>query len=246
VPAITISSIGSGRIAAIAGAVGNAYLGGGAAGLPAALAGILERGHVLPALHLTCAGAVPPDASLLAAGANRLLVVAAQGNRTSATLTATMVAVEIPGEMPKAAFSCPPTSVAAGVVTSGPRPLQATPVAGGCRVELGTISSALPVLLCASASPLLALEMPAKAPAGSPVTLSVTCYNPSPSELAGSVELRASGATASVAVQIPAYGQAVAKLVFTPRQATPRMAVTAALRSAGVETIAVPVDLAVE
>jgi hypothetical protein len=246
VPAISISSAGAGRVATITSPVGNAYLAGKAAGLPKALAGILERGHVLPALRLTCAGDVPPDASLLSAGANRILVVAAQGNRTSATLTATMVAVEIPGDMPKAAFTFPPTTISDGLVTSGPRPLQPTPVAGGCHIDLGTISSALPVLLCESSPPLLALEMPSKVPSGSAVTLLVTCYNPSASAVAGSVDLRATGLSGSVAVQIPAYGQATAKLVFMPHQATPRLAITAALRSGGSETVAVPVDLTVE
>ncbi len=246
VPAASISSIGSGRLAAISSPVGNAYLSGSAAGLPKALAGILERGHVLPALRLTCACDVPPDASLLAAGADRLLVVAAQGNRTSAVLTATAVAVEIPGVMPKAAFAFPPTTISDGMVTSGPRSLVPTPVAGGCRIELGTISSALPVLLCASSAPLLALAMPSKAASGSAVTLTVTCYNPSASEVAGSVDLRANGLSGSAAVRIPAYGQATATLIFTPRQATPRMVVTAVLRNGGGETTAIPVDFAVE
>jgi hypothetical protein len=246
VPAVSISNAGSGRVASFASPTGNAYLTGKAAGLPTTLAGILERGHVLPTLRLTCAGDVPPDASLLAAGANRLLVVAAQGNRTSATLTATMVAVEIPGDMPKAAFACPPTTTIDGIVTSGPRPLKATPVAGGCHIDLGTISSALPVLLCESSPPLLGLEMPSKAPAGTAVTLVVTCYNPSAVDVAGSVDLRANGMSGSVAVQIPAYGQTTAKLVFTPRTATSRMVITAVLRSGGSETVAVPVDLAVE
>jgi hypothetical protein len=246
IPAISITSAGAGHLAALAGPVGHAYLDGNAAGLPKALAGILERGHVLPALHLTSAGDVPPDASLLSAGGNRVLVVAAQGNRTSATLTATMVAVEIPGIMPKSAFAFYPTATSGGLVTSGPRPLKPTPVAGGCRLELGTISSALPVLLCESSPPLLGLSMPSKAPTGSAVTLEVTCYNPSASEVAGTMDLRASGLSASVAVQIPAFGQTTAKLVFTPRAAIPRMAVTAVLRSGASETVAVPIDLAVE
>jgi hypothetical protein len=246
VPAIRITSSGTGRVAAIASTVGNAYLTGKAFGLPKALAGILERGHVLPTLSLTYAGDVPPDASLLSSGANRLLVVAAQGNRNSATLTATMVTVEIPGDMPKSAFTCPPTSIIDGIVTSGPRLLKTTPIAGGCHIDLGTISSALPVLLCESSLPLLGLEMPCKAQAGSAVTLAVTCHNPSASEVAGTVDLRASGLSGSVAVRIPAYGQSTAKLVFTPRMVTPRMVITAVLISGGIETVAVPVDLAVE
>lgn len=250
IPTIAFAEHGAGRSAAIAGAVGNAYLGGGAPGLPQVLAGILARGQVLPALRLTCAGAVPPDAALLAstgAGGNRLLVVAAQGDRAGATRTATSVAVEIPGAMPHAVFVCPPTAISDGVVRSGPRSLPATPVAGGCRLELGTVTSALPVLLCGTSTPLLGLEMPARVKVGSPVSVVVTCYNPSAAAMAVSVELRATGATAAAtAVRIPAYGQAAVPLTFTPTAATPRLCVTAVLRSGASETVAVPVDLAVE
>jgi len=157
-----------------------------------------------------------------------------------------MVAVEVPGDMPKAAFAFPPTASSDGTVTSGPRPLAPIAIAGGCRLDLGSISSALPVLLCESSTPLLALAMPGRAAAGAAVTLTVTCYNPSAAEVAGSVELRAKGVSGSAAVRIPAYGQASAALVFTPPAATPRMAITAVLRSGGSETLAIPVDLAVE
>jgi hypothetical protein len=246
VPEIVINRVGTGQAVTIAASVGNAFINGKAAGLPKALAGILERAKVLPHLRIRCAGAVTPDASLLVDGGNRLLVVAAQGSRASATIAATDVQVTIPGAMPKAVFAFPATATANGTARSGPVVLKAREADGACVLELGSISGALPVLLTNGSGPLLALTLPETAKAGEATTLQVTCHNPSATALSGTIELRVTGLTASAPVEVPAWGEVTVPLAFTPAAATARLPVGAVLRTAAGETRAIPVDLTVK
>jgi hypothetical protein len=243
VPATTVTSLGQGHLLLISAPMFGAYLAGQAPGLPPLLAGILARARIAPSLHIVNAGAARPDTSLLVHGSNRLLVIAAQGDRTTATLAATRVVVEVPGAMPKAVFAFPPTRVDHGMARSGPIAVTPTATTGGCSLELGTITSALPVLLCDASSPLIALEMPATIAAGAATTLTVTCYNPSSMALSGTIDLQASGLSGSTAVTIPAWGTATASLAVTIPAATPRLAIGAVLHVGAGETVALPIDV---
>jgi hypothetical protein len=246
VPEIVVNRVGTGQAVTIAASVGGAFINGKAAGLPKALAGILERAKVLPRLRISCAGAVTPDASLLADRGNRLLVVAAQGSRASATISAEDVRVTIPGAMPKAVFTFPATATTDVTVRSGPVALKATAAEGACVLELGAVSSALPVLLTDGSGPLLSLALPATAKAGTETVLQVTCHNPSATALTGTIELRAAGLTAKAPITVPAWGAVTVPLAFTPATATGRLPIGAVLRTVAGETVAIPVDLAVQ
>lgn len=246
VPEIVVNRVGKGQAVTIAASVGNAFINGKATGLPKALAGLLERAKVLPHLRISCAGAVTPDAALLANNGNRLLVVAAQGSRASATIAAENVKVSIPGALPKAVFTFPATATADGTVRSGPVALKAQSVEGACVLELGAVSSALPVLLTDGSGPLLSLALPATAKTNEATTLQVTCHNPSATALSGTIELRATGLTASAPVTVPAWGAVTVPLEFTPVAAAVRLPVGAVLRTASGETAAIPVDLAIQ
>lgn len=234
-----------GRLALFTSPPGAAHLAGGAPGLPAALAGILDGAGVAAAWSLSCTGAPPPDVSLLASGDDRLLVVAAQGGEGRPLAVARNVRVGLPGMHPRQAFAFRPTAVVAGIVRSGPEVVAVGSDTSGCTVELGDIASAVPVLLTSGRGPLISLEASAKLIAGTAATLAVTVHNPSGSPLSGTIALRAAGMTSEAPVQVGAWSAVRIDLPLMPSGPAPRLVLGAALQSAGTTTLAVPLDVTV-
>ena len=245
IPAISTWTRGTGHTALIPTPTGAAYLGGSATGLPKAIAGLLARAHVSSSVQVTCTGNILPDTTVLSDGTNRLLVVAVQSNKGNAASTADNVQIKIVGAVPKAAFAFPATAITDGVVRSGPIAVPMVAIAGGCAVKLGTVSSALPVLLAVNAGPLLSLAAPAQVTAGAKVALQVTCHNPSNVELRGSIALRQADLHASSPVVIPARASASVTLEFIAPAATARLPLSAVLTSAMGDVVAIPIDIEV-
>jgi len=253
-PGITRNRVGTGQAILIAGAAGGGYL-GGAPGLAPLLAGILLQAGIPAPLALSDAARTHPDAAILddAAG-NHLVVVAAQGARGSAAVAADAVTVGLPGATSDgihAAFAFPGTSEAGGMVTSGPRALAISASGSGCTLALGTVSSAVPVLLAHDAGPLLSLATRGRAAAGSSAQLSVTVWNPSPTPLSGTLDLDPSAgsiaAIPAVPVTVAPFGSTVVQLSLPlPAAPTPRLPLGVLLHHGGAETAAIPIDIRVE
>ena len=88
------------------------------------------------------------------------------------------------------AFGFLPAQHSGGRVTAGPQPLRIE--RGDARhpaLALPTITSALPVLLARDFAPLLTINAPETAAAGTEIAVRVTCYNPSPKPLRARVSL---------------------------------------------------------
>ncbi|MCK6490641.1 MAG: hypothetical protein L6R48_20500, partial [Planctomycetes bacterium] len=150
-----------------------------------------------------------------------------------------------PGVHPRAVFAFPATATVGGRMRSGPQPLAAETAGDGCRIALGTVDGALPVLLTGGCAPLLALDLPASAAAGAAVELAATCHNPGPAALTATLALLATGHNAEVAVTVPPWSATSVRLPLTA-PAAGRLAVGAELRIAGGAAVrAIPVDLTV-
>jgi hypothetical protein len=237
--------LGRGRTVVFAGAVGSAFLDGHAPALPAVLARSVAASGIAPRLRVQTTAAVVPDACLLDAGDDRLLVVTVHGEKGRAAAPATGVLVALPGYRPTAAFAFPATTERDGVVRSGPQPVALAAAADGCALTLGTVSGALPVLLTAGHAPLLSLELPATATASTTVTLAVTCHNPSATALSGTLDLVFPGQSTSAPVSVAPWGQQRVTLQFTTPATGERLPIGATLRSPSCTVTAIPVDLRV-
>lgn len=234
---------GAGRFVLLPADSGQRYLSNPLDSLPAKFATLLAGGGVTPAVKLGCNGTNRPDVSLLVGGSDRLIVVAGQSNHAAPIVPVDEVTLEVVGVAPKAVFAFPPTCVNGGIVSSGPRELVFENSDAGCRVTVGRLESALPLLLTTGRPPLLSLAMPAQAKCGEKVSLSVTCHNPSDTEINGAVELQATGLSVRATVKVPAWGRTDVVLDFVAPAETMRLPVGAKLTTERVEVKATPVDL---
>lgn len=244
-PALAVSSAGRGRFALLAGPVGAAFLAGGIVALPGRLAALLAQGGIAPGLAASCADGPLPDLAVLDGGADRLVVAAVQGGHGGAGRPARGVRIILAGPAPGLACAFPPTAVSAGVVRSGPVVLPLGRVGDASAVVLDEVASAMPVLLASDHGPLLALACPAEGAAGASLRLDVTCINPSPRELRGTVELAAGGTCDPMAVVVPPWGSTTVALACRLPDAAGRWTLDAQLRADGATVRSVPVDVVV-
>lgn len=211
------------------------------------MAAALRAAGVVPAVQTVAAGTPSLDVSLLADRGNRLLTAAVQFANCRPIVPATGVKVSVPDIVPAAAFAFPATAVAGDVVRSGPVKVFWEKNDSGCTVELGTVKSALPVLLVQNdCQPLLALAVPAKVKSGADTVLTVTCHNPAAADISGTLTLTAPGVKTSAPVQIPAWGSAEVKLTFAAPAAAPRLPLQVKLTAEKTAVDAIPVNITVE
>jgi beta-galactosidase GanA len=110
------------------------------------------------------------------------------------------------------AFIFAPAQHSVGHTMAGPQPILIQRVAGGrSTLALPDVASALPVLFAQDFPPLVAVDAPEVAAAGSEFGIQVTCYNPSPRPLriAPTLVLPPSwqSLTPETSLVLPAYGE---------------------------------------
>lgn len=198
-PAVTAHRFGRGTAIYIAAEVGrpNASAAGSnaASGLQTFVAAALARyARLPPAARLTYQGSPYLDASFRRdARGSQLIVLANPTDRAkplpSATeVTLTPAAKDLAPDVQ--AFGFLPTRIDGGRVTAGPQPLGIKRKdAGRPSLALPPITSALPVLLAHDFPPLLTINAPQTAAAGTEIEVRVTCYNPSPRPLRARLRL---------------------------------------------------------
>ena len=144
---------------------------------------------------------------------NELVVLADTIDKGKPLPPASQVSLSLPAQdlTPQMqAFDFPPASHTAGRVTAGPQPLYVVQTAGRPAVALPQVDSALPVLLARDFAPLLTVSALDSAVSGTDIEVRVTCYNPSPRPLHGTLSLMLPASwqalDATKPVSISAYG----------------------------------------
>lgn len=198
-PAVTAHRFGKGMAIYLAAEVGGPNTPSWTAasrqsGLQTFVTAVLARNaHVLPAVRLAYQGSAYLDVSSRRdARGNQLIVLANPTNRAKPLPPATQVTLSPPVEDlgPEVqSFGFLPARLDGGRVTAGPQLLRVERRSGRPVLALPQIASALPLLLAHDFSPLLSINAPATAAAGTEMEVRVTCYNPSPKPLRAMLHL---------------------------------------------------------
>ncbi|HEX4148427.1 MAG TPA: hypothetical protein VHY20_05545, partial [Pirellulales bacterium] len=122
---------------------------------------------------------------------------------------------------------------------------------GTTTMKLSSVDSASLLLIARDHSPLLSIEGPSTGSPGSTIRIGVTCYNPSPKAVAGSIGLEIPADWTRIGpaprVKIPARGRQTVQIAVHLGSATGRSVVTATF-SQGWSTpqvASVPIDVMV-
>jgi beta-galactosidase GanA len=252
-PAVTEMSRGRGKAILIASDVGVLNEDNAQPGLGRFLLSTIERNaDVMPTTAV--AGDSYLDTSLLRdEHGNRLIVITNPTDKRDAPTGHKDVSIVLRGQAPDTGnqlFVIEPSRTEAGRTSAGPRLASLPPSLNGVtRFHLATVDSASVLMIVRDHAALLAIDGPSQSAAGSTLQLRVTCYNPSPRAIAGTIGVDLPPGwrlvDAAKPVKVPARGEMAVDLLLSVGPVTGRSVVKATFAERATQVVSVPIDVMV-
>ncbi|MEK7475748.1 MAG: beta-galactosidase [Candidatus Coatesbacteria bacterium] len=254
-PAVTANRHGKGTAVFLGACVGCPYTDGwrgwASPGLGELVAGLLEQ-HAPGVARARAAygGQTTLECGLLEDGKGNLVaVLTVPVDRGKPLPAAEGVRLTFPAALAgsaRQAWALVPTRTGSGASSSEPQPLALERQGTEAVLAIGTVESAVVMLLAKDARPLLGVTAPREIKAGSSFQASVSCRNPSPRALKGRLGLIEAGSLkawgAAKEVSVPAWESVTVVFEAKAPSAPGRLALGTLLRTDAGESKAVPVD----
>ncbi|MEK7767644.1 MAG: beta-galactosidase trimerization domain-containing protein, partial [bacterium] len=258
-PAATVHRHGQGTAVLLGACVGNAYTDGwrswASPGLGDLVAGLIER-HVpdVDRVRAEFSGTTTLDCGLLEDGRGNLVaVLTVSVERGKPLPPAEGVRLRFPAALAggtRQAWAFIPTRVEHGSSSSLPRLLALVQDGNDTVLNVGTVDSAVVVLLAKDGPPLLGVTAPREVGAGTTFKVAVGCFNPSPRLVHGRLRLVEPGTMRELApareVSVPAWEAVTLEFDAWAPSAPARLALGAAVAVGSGESTAAPVDCYVQ
>jgi len=254
-PAATANRYGKGTAVLLGACVGNPYTDGwrswASLGLGEMAVGLVER-HApgVGRVKAEYGGKTTLDCGLLEDGKGNLVaVLTVPVDRAKPLPPAEGVRLRFPAALAggaRQAWLLVPTRVGADSSSSEPRSLAVTREGKDFILDVGTVESAVVVLLAGDSAPLMGVTAPRDIRAGSGFRAAITCGNPSPRPLKGLLRPVEAGTVRELAapreITVPAWESVTIEFEALAPSAPGRLALGAVLNVGKRESKAVPVD----